>query len=223
MTVLDGHVSEDDGVHHCRYQHQTRASAQAHKGAVLDSVNRAHVHEAPVIDIQGLHAKEAARNINSARGGPGHLRNVPAQKKSNDILPATWSFPEAQGDHQVAQSGYMHVAPTNNAFIIHDTKTSPFRGRLPELIQHQVPYVASNDAQSSQKVLERIDQQIQIHNTQDEPICTKHPDINKDAITESGMGQSCYPVINDYITSIPIDEIPPSFPGIEPARRKSPV
>ena len=26
--------------------------------------------------------------------------------------------------------------------------------------------------------------------------------IYKDAITESGMGQSCYPVINDYITNI---------------------
>jgi hypothetical protein len=26
--------------------------------------------------------------------------------------------------------------------------------------------------------------------------------IYKDAITESGMGQSCYPVINDYITSV---------------------
>mmetsp|Transcript_43808 Transcript_43808/g.42280 ORF Transcript_43808/g.42280 Transcript_43808/m.42280 type:complete len:99 (+) Transcript_43808:397-693(+) len=25
--------------------------------------------------------------------------------------------------------------------------------------------------------------------------------IYKDAITESGMGQSCYPVINDYITN----------------------
>ena len=26
--------------------------------------------------------------------------------------------------------------------------------------------------------------------------------IYKDAITESGMGQSCYPVINDYITNV---------------------
>jgi hypothetical protein len=26
--------------------------------------------------------------------------------------------------------------------------------------------------------------------------------IYKDAITESGMGQSCYPVINDYIANV---------------------